>query len=56
MPIRPVDDQHVKIYRQFDFGNLVQLTMLDTRIIARDQQLDYANYLSDRHRRCKVSS
>ena len=46
MPIRPVDDQHVKIYRQFDFGNLVQLTMLDTRIIARDQQLDYANYLT----------
>jgi len=46
MPIRPVDDQHVKIYRQFDFGNLVQLTMLDTRIVARDQQLDYANYLT----------
>ena len=46
MPIRPVDNQHVKIYRQFDFGNLVQLTMLDTRIIARDQQLDYANYLT----------
>lgn len=37
MPIRPIDDQHIKIYRQFDFGNLVQLTMLDTRIIARDQ-------------------
>ena len=46
MPIRPVDDQHVKIYRQFDFGNLVQLTMLDTRIIARDEQLDYSNYLT----------
>ncbi len=46
MPIRPVDNQHVKIYRQFDFGNLVQLTMLDTRIIARDEQLDYANYLT----------
>ncbi|MCH7395140.1 alkaline phosphatase D family protein [Acinetobacter dispersus] len=46
MPIRPVDDQHTKIYRQFDFGNLVQLTMLDTRIIARDEQLDYANYMT----------
>ena len=46
MPIRPIDDQHIKIYRQFDFGNLVQLTMLDTRIIARDQQLDYANYMT----------
>ena len=46
MPIRPVDNQHIKIYRQFDFGNLVQLTMLDTRIIARDQQLDYADYMT----------
>ncbi|ENW03219.1 alkaline phosphatase D family protein [Acinetobacter beijerinckii] len=46
MPIRPVDNQHIKIYRQFDFGNLVQLTMLDTRIIARDEQLGYANYMT----------
>ena len=46
MPIRPIDDQHIKIYRQFDFGNLVQLTMLDTRIIARDKQLDYADYMT----------
>ncbi len=46
MPIRPIDDQYIKIYRQFDFGNLVQLTMLDTRIIARDQQLDYVDYMT----------
>lgn len=47
MPIRPVsEDDHLHIYRQFDFGSLVQLTMLDTRIIARDQQLDYANYMT----------
>ena len=46
MPIRPVDEQHTKIYRQFDFGQLVQLTMLDTRIIARDAQLDYADYMT----------
>ncbi|AVZ85238.1 alkaline phosphatase D family protein [Acinetobacter sp. WCHA45] len=46
MPIRPIDDQHIKIYRHFDFGNLVQLTMLDTRIIARDQQLDYVDYMT----------
>jgi len=46
MPIRPVDDQHTKIYRQFDFGGLVNLMMLDTRIIARDEQLDYANYMT----------
>lgn len=47
MPIRPVsDDDHLHIYRQFDFGSLVQLTMLDTRIIARNQQLDYTNYMT----------
>ncbi|MFU9045856.1 alkaline phosphatase D family protein [Acinetobacter tibetensis] len=47
MPIRPVsEDDHLHIYRQFNFGSLVQLTMLDTRIIARDQQLDYANYMT----------
>ena len=46
MPIRPIDDQHIKIYRQFDFGTLVQLTMLDTRIIARNVQLDYSNYMT----------
>ena len=46
MPIRPVDNQNIKIYRQFDFGQLVQLSMLDTRIIARDVQLDYANYMT----------
>lgn len=47
MPIRPVaENDHLNIYRQFDFGSLVQLTMLDTRILARDQQLDYANYIT----------
>ncbi len=46
MPIRPVDAQHTKIYRQFDFGGLVNLMMLDTRIIARDEQLNYANYMT----------
>lgn len=46
MPIRPVDQQHTRIYRQFDFGGLVNLMMLDTRIIARDEQLDYASYMT----------
>ncbi|MCH7336404.1 alkaline phosphatase D family protein [Acinetobacter sp. NIPH 2699] len=48
MPIRPLEKEnpHLKIYRQFDFGDLVQLTMLDTRIIARDKQLDYADYMT----------
>ncbi len=47
MPIRPVSEtDHLNIYRQFDYGTLVQLTMLDTRILARDEQLDYANYMT----------
>lgn len=47
MPIRPVaENDHLNIYRQFDFGALVQLTMLDTRILARDQQLDYDDYMT----------
>ena len=45
MPIRPViEDNQEIIYRHFDFGNLVSLYMLDTRVIARDKQLDYTSY------------
>ena len=43
MPIRNVADKE-RIYRQFEFGNLVSLYMLDTRVLARDEQLDYANF------------
>ena len=47
MPIRPVSStDHLNIYRQFNFGSLVELTMLDTRIIARDKQLEYAAYMT----------
>lgn len=47
MPIRPIaENNYLNIYRQFDFGGLVNLIMLDTRIIARDQQLEYANYFT----------
>ncbi|KQE92924.1 alkaline phosphatase D family protein [Acinetobacter lactucae] len=47
MPIRPVSStDHLNIYRQFNFGSLVQLTMLDTRIIARDKQLEYKDYMT----------
>ncbi|ONF43524.1 alkaline phosphatase [Marinobacter lutaoensis] len=46
MPIRPVTEgNETEIYRTFRFGNLVDLHMLDTRIIGRDQQLDYLDYL-----------
>jgi alkaline phosphatase D len=44
MPTRVASAE--RIYRRFDFGNLVSLHMLDTRVIGRDQQLDYANYFT----------
>ena len=44
MPVREgaVSDQ---VYRSFEFGDLLSLYMLDTRLVARDKQLDYANYI-----------
>ncbi len=46
LPIRPVVESNLEIsYRDFQFGNLVNLLMLDTRIVGRDEQLDYANYI-----------
>lgn len=39
MPIRTGADKS-KIYRSFNFGNLVSLHMLDTRLIGRDLQID----------------
>ncbi len=42
MPIRTGADT-AKIYRSFNFGNLVSLHMLDTRLIGRDEQIDIAD-------------
>jgi alkaline phosphatase D len=45
MPIRAPDpDNRERIYRSFDFGKLVSLHMLDTRLIGRDQQLMMSSY------------
>lgn len=45
LPIRPPMGEHKpQIYRTFDFGNLLSLHMLDTRVIARDKQLEYSDY------------
>lgn len=41
MPIRSGSDNAL-IYRSFDFGRLVSLHMLDTRLIGRDRQVDIA--------------
>lgn len=47
MPIRPMSEHdHLNIYRQFNFGKLVQLNMLDTRVLARHKQLEYADYMT----------
>lgn len=35
-----------RIYRSFSFGNILDLHMLDTRVIGRDKQLSYASYLT----------
>lgn len=45
LPIRTPDlKRPEKIYRSFAFGDLLALHMLDTRVIARDRQFEYANY------------
>lgn len=42
----PTRNQTVnRIYRSFNFGNLLSLHMLDTRIIGRQKQLEYKNYI-----------
>jgi alkaline phosphatase D len=42
IPLKTGEDD--KIYRDFHFGNLISLYMLDTRVIARSKQLEYSNY------------
>ncbi|MGB7394352.1 MAG: alkaline phosphatase D family protein [Pricia sp.] len=44
LPVRT--DNGNFIYRNFEFGNLANLVMLDTRIIGRDKQLDFADYFA----------
>jgi alkaline phosphatase D len=56
LPIRPWREASVgenitsensqAIYRSFSYGDLVDLHMLDTRVLGRDKQLDYADYFS----------
>ncbi len=45
MPIREsLDGKNEIIHRSFKFGELLDLHMLDTRNIGRDQQMSYADY------------
>lgn len=46
LPIRPWrEGHHEEIYRSFSYGDLVDLHMLDTRVLARDKQLEYVDYM-----------
>ena len=45
MPIRTGSDQSI-IYRSFDFGSVLSLHMLDTRLIGRDKQVEFADLLN----------
>ncbi|CAH0990059.1 Phospholipase D [Sinobacterium norvegicum] len=48
MPVRPASEGDEEIiYRSFEFGDLLSLHMLDTRIIGRDEQIDYTDYQLD---------
>jgi len=47
LPIREVQPgRPERIFRSFDFGTLLSLHMLDTRLVGRDEQLSYANFLT----------
>jgi alkaline phosphatase D len=48
LPIRAPDPAAPeKIYRSFDFGGVLSLHMLDTRLVGRDQQLRFASYYDE---------
>ncbi|WP_196886387.1 alkaline phosphatase D family protein [Aureivirga sp. CE67] len=44
LPVKTEDNN--LIYRNIEFGNLVNLIMLDTRVIGRDKQLSYGDFIS----------
>jgi alkaline phosphatase D len=56
MPIREPADGGPAINRDFQFGDLMSLFMLETRLTARDQQLDYKRDLPDLTDEAKVAA
>ena len=46
LPVRPPASEQDIIYRSFQYGDLLDLIMLDTRHVARDQQVDYADFVN----------
>lgn len=47
MPIRTRTSDQETIYRNFEIGNLADLTMLDTRLVGRDEQLEYGKDMGE---------
>ncbi|MFK7977470.1 MAG: alkaline phosphatase [Halioglobus sp.] len=47
LPVRPPSSMQEIIYRRFAFGDLIDLLMLDTRIIGRDEQYEYSDFATD---------
>lgn len=56
MPIRAPADGGPAINRAFQFGDLMSLFMLETRLTARDQQLNYPRDLPDMSDQAKVEA
>jgi alkaline phosphatase D len=46
LPVRPPASEREIIYRRFQYGDLVDLLMLDTRHIGRDRQVDYGEFVN----------
>lgn len=45
LPVRPPSSEQEIIYRKLPYGDLVDLLMLDTRVIARDEQNTYPDFI-----------
>jgi alkaline phosphatase D len=48
MPIRRPERRGPRLYRSLDWGDLARIVLLDTRLIGRDQQIDYRTTLAPR--------
>lgn len=44
LPVRPPTTMEEIIYRRFQYGDLLDLLMLDTRHLGRDEQLQYSDF------------
>ena len=48
MPIRRPDASSLRVYRSLDWGDLARIVLIDTRLIGRDEQIDYRTTLAAR--------